>query len=278
MKRLLLLSISALLMASCTNQGAVKTEKTATVSETLSFSVGELNVVWIQDNIGLRLMPVQLFTEADSALIDSLNVRGGVPASMSAYLVQTDGKKLLFDTGNGGANGYLVRRLDSLGVKPGDIDYLFITHFHGDHIGGMLDGDSVVFGNAQVYASQMEYSAWIDSMPAERNGMQVKTMQKYADRLHLFNFGDTLPMGVVAIDSKGHTPGHSSYLCGKLLVVGDIMHGASLQLVNPEICASFDSDKPSAITSRKNMLKLASDNGYVMVGMHMPQLTEDMFK
>lgn len=278
MKKLFLFAVSVLLVTSCTNNGAVKNEKSVAVTETLSFNVGELNVVWIQDNLGERLMPVQLFANADSVLIDSLGVRNGVPASMSAYLVQVDGKKLLFDTGNGGANGYLVRRLDSLGVKPGDIDYLFITHFHGDHIGGMLDGDSVVFGNAQVYASQMEYSAWIDSMPAERNGMQVKTMQKYADRLHLFNFGDTLPMGVVAIDSKGHTPGHSSYLCGKLLVVGDIMHGASLQLVNPEICASFDSDKPSAITSRKNMLKLASDNGYVMVGMHMPQLTEDMFK
>lgn len=276
MKRILLMVASALVIVSCANENASK--KAVSVSETLAFNLDGVKVTWIQDNVGLRLMPAQLFVGADSALIDSLGVRDGVPASMSAYLVELDGKKLLFDAGNGGANGYLVRRLDSLGVSADDIDYLFITHFHGDHIGGMLDGDSVVFKNAQVYASQLEYGAWIDSMPAERNGMQVKTMQKYADRLHLFAFGDTLPMNVVAIDAKGHTPGHTAYQCGKLLVLGDLMHGAALQLANPEICASFDSDKTNAVESRKALLKYASDNNLTYVGMHLPPLTADMFE
>lgn len=276
MKKIFFMVASALAMVSCANENASK--KAVSVSETLAFDLDGVKVTWVQDNIGLRLMPSQLFVGADSALIDSLGVREGVPASMSAFLVELDGKKLLFDAGNGGANGYLVRRLDSLGVSADDIDYLFITHFHGDHIGGMLDGDSVVFKNAEVYASQMEYSAWIDSMPAERNGMQTKTMQKYADRLHLFAFGDTLPMNVVAIDAKGHTPGHTAYQCGKLLVIGDLMHGAALQLVNPEICASFDADKANAIESRKALLKYASNNNLVYVGMHLPQLTADMFE
>ena len=62
-----------------------------------------------------------------------------VPSSMSAFLVHKDGKWLLFDTGLGLPDGGIRRGLDSLGLSPADIDYLFITHFHGDHIGGMLD-------------------------------------------------------------------------------------------------------------------------------------------
>ena len=277
MKKFSVILFAGLCLMGCNSTTTVQ-QQPATNGEVLAFQLDELNVTWIQDNVGLRLMPVQLFTGADSVLIDSLGVRDGVPASMSAFLVQTGGKNLLFDTGLGGKNANLVRRLDSLGISTDDINYLFITHFHGDHIGGMLKGDTVVFPNAQVYAAQLEYDAWVTNAQPGQNAQQINTMKAYEANLHLFNFGDTLPMGVVAIDAKGHTPGHTAFQCGRLLVVGDLMHGAALQMVNPDICASFDADKPNAIDSRRRMLKLAADNNLVMVGMHMPPLKAEDFK
>ena len=277
MKKFSVILFAGLCLMGCNSATTVQ-QQPATNGEVLAFQLDELNVTWIQDNVGLRLMPVQLFTGADSVLIDSLGVRDGVPASMSAFLVQTGGKNLLFDTGLGGKNANLVRRLDSLGISTDDINYLFITHFHGDHIGGMLKGDTVVFPNAQVYAAQLEYDAWVTNAQPGQNAQQINTMKAYEANLHLFNFGDTLPMGVVAIDAKGHTPGHTAFQCGRLLVVGDLMHGAALQLVNPDICASFDADKPNAIDSRRRMLKYAADNNLVMVGMHLPPLKAEDFK
>ena len=277
MKKFSAILFAGLCLMGCNSATTVQ-QQPATNGEVLAFQLDELNVTWIQDNVGLRLMPVQLFTGADSVLIDSLGVRDGVPASMSAFLVQTGGKNLLFDTGLGGKNANLVRRLDSLGISTDDINYLFITHFHGDHIGGMLKGDTVVFPNAQVYAAQLEYDAWVTNAQPGQNVQQINTMKAYEANLHLFNFGDTLPLGVVAIDAKGHTPGHTAFQCGRLLVVGDLMHGAALQLVNPDICASFDADKPNAIDSRRRMLKYAADNNLVMVGMHLPPLKAEDFK
>lgn len=270
MKRILIGAFALLALVSCNKS---KELQSVVVSNTLTFPIdGEAKVTWIQDNMGVHNMPVSLFTVTDSTNIDSAFVANGIPASMSSYLLCVGDKKALFDAGNGGERGFLVRKLDSLGVAASDIDYLFITHFHGDHIGGMLNGDKPVFENAQVYAAKLEYDGWIDSLPADKNQLQVKTMKAYETRLNLFNYGDTLPLGVVAIDAKGHTPGHTVFQYNNLLVIGDLIHGAALQLVDPNICAVFDQNKEQAIESRKRILQYAAENNMIYVGMHTPPM------
>lgn len=172
-------------------------------------------------------------------------------------------------SGMGAPGSRLLPGLQSLGISPADIGYLYLTHFHGDHIGGMMKGDSVVFPNAEVYASKVEYDAWM-AMPAERKAQVVKTMDAYKERLHLFEFGDTLPGNVVAMEAVGHTPGHTVFQSGKLLVIGDLIHGAALQLEHPEYCASYDMDKEAAVKARKYFLQYAKDNQLTMAGMHLP--------
>ncbi len=133
----------------------------------------------------------------------------------------------------------------------------------------MLDGDKVVFPNAEVYASKKEYEAWMN-MPPEKNRQDVKTMKAYKERLHLFEFGDTLPGNIIAMDAAGHTPGHTAFLAGKALIAGDIMHGVALQLVRPDVCPTYDMDKDAAIASRKRILSYAKKNGLLLCGMHFP--------
>lgn len=228
-----------------------------------------MQVTWIQDNAKEHFMARSLFPDASDSLIDSLSLQNGVPATMSAFLVEKDGKRILFDTGMGGPDSRLLTSLQALGVAPADIKYLYLTHFHGDHIGGMMKGDSIVFPNAEVYASKVEYDAWL-KMPAEKNAQVVKTMNAYKDRLHFFAFNDTLPGGVVAMNATGHTPGHTVFQAGKLLVIADLIHGAALQLEHPEICATYDMNKEDAVKSRKHFLKYAKDNQLTMAGMHLP--------
>lgn len=228
-----------------------------------------VKVTWIQDNAKERLMERTLFADASDELIDSLKLADGIPSSMSTFLVETDGVRILFDAGMGAPDSRLLSGLASLGVTPADIKYLYLTHFHGDHIGGMMKGDSIVFPNAEVYASKVEYDAWL-KMPSDRNAQVVKTMNAYKDRLHLFEFGETLPGNVVTMNAEGHTPGHTVYQAGKLLVIADLIHGAALQLEHPEICASYDMDKDAAVKSRKHFLRYAKENGLTMAGMHLP--------
>lgn len=276
--------VAALLFVSCGGQSKQKAESEMNTDSTTvaygevqmqkdsmlaTLTLDGMKVTWIRDNVQPRLMPRTLFPDASDAQIDSLSLQNGVPASISTFLVEKDSVRMLFDTGMGAPDSRLLEGLKALHIHPEDINYLFITHFHGDHIGGMMKNDSVVFPRAEVYASQLEYDAWM-KMPADQKAQVEKTMKAYKDRLYLFVFGDTLPENVMAMNAVGHTPGHTVFQVGKLLVIGDLFHGAALQLAHPEICAQYDMDKKGAVKSRKYYLQYARENGLTMAGMHLP--------
>lgn len=246
-------------------------EKETTVRESSTMEtiqVGSVNVTWIQDNAGDRPMARSLFPDAGDALIDSLSLRDGVPSTVSVFVVKTDSVVILFDTGLGVADSRLQAGLKSLGMEPSDVRYLYLTHMHGDHIGGMLTAEGeVVFPNAEVYVSKPEHDYW---MTASSNPRAAKTLEAYRNKLHLFAFGDTLPGGVAAMEAVGHTPGHTVFQVGRLLVVGDLFHGLALQLAHPEICATYDMDKEKAVETRKRFIRYAQENELTMAGMHLP--------
>lgn len=279
MKRSLYLlagALAASLMGSSCGSGAQK--KAAAESEeqalfacmdTTTMERDGVKLTWIRDNAKERLMPVSLFGDVPQQLVDSLGIADGIPSSVSVFLVEADGKHILFDTGIGAPDSRLMKGLEAAGLSPADIDCLFLTHLHFDHIGGMVKADSVVFPHAEVYVARQEYDGWMQ-MPDDQKAKVVATMSVYKDRLHLFEYGDTLPAGVVALNAEGHTPGHTVYQLGGFLVVGDLMHGAALQLVRPDFCASYDMNPEMAVKNRKYYLDYARQNGLLMAGMHQP--------
>ncbi len=267
-------TVALLLAASC---GNVKKETAADGDKALPegvtvMQVDSLTLTTLQDNADDKEMPNKLFYGAeDSARVEELSPTGGVPSSISCFLVETQGKKVLFDTGNGAANGgRLLALLDSMGIAPEGIDYLLLTHFHNDHIGGMLAGDSAVFTHAEVYVPEPEYDFWVTN--GDSAGNAARAMQAYAGRLHRFAWTDTLPLGIQPIAAPGHTPGHTVYRIGRLLVVGDLMHGVALQLQDLNICPAFDMDREQAVTTRKEIVDYvrSSDTELIVAGMHFP--------
>lgn len=241
-------------------------------TKTITLSNGA-SVTWIQDNTGNKLNPRSLFSDASDSLYNSLNMPDGIPASVSTFLVKVDGKYILFDAGLGAFGGQLMNRLAALGVNPDSIGLVYLTHFHVDHISGLVakdetGNDTKVFKNAAVYAGKVEYDAWMNDIP--KNDLQKNIMALYKDSLHLFAFGDSLPHGVLAIDAIGHTPGHTAFQIANLLVIGDLMHGYALQKDHPEINSNYDMDKPKSAESRKRIMQYARDNKLLMAGMHLP--------
>ena len=133
-----------------------------------------------------------------------------------------------------------------------------------------MKGDSVAFPNAEVYAPQAEYDFWM-ALPSGQKAQVLKTMEAYSDKLHLFDFGDTLPGNVIALDAAGHTPGHTAYQVGGYLIAGDFMHGMALQAACPEYCAAYDMDKAGSVETRRRLMEYARENGLVIAGMHLPE-------
>ena len=155
------------------------------------------------------------------------------------------------------------------GCKKGDIDMIVITHFHMDHIGGMVQDGKAVFTNAEVYVPEKEFSAW-QAMNGAGAKTVMETMGAYGGRLHRFGYQDALPCGIKAMPAPGHTPGHTVYQVGKVLIVGDLMHGFDLQIQDLSICPDYDMDKEEAVKSRKKYVDYARKNKLIVAGMHFP--------
>lgn len=223
----------------------------------------------INDNASPHFMPTGIFTGKADSLAQVLGYKEGIPSSMNAILIEVDGKQILFDTGNGVEDSQLIPELEKLGLTPKEIDFVFITHMHGDHIGGLIKEGKMVFTNAKIFVNKAEMDAWM-AMPEERNGQVREMVNAYGKQIVTFTETDDLPCGIQAIKAYGHTEGHTTYRIGQLLIVGDIMHGVGLQLENPEICARFDGDQEKAIKSRKAIIELAKKEELKMYGMHFP--------
>lgn len=240
---------------------------TALVSETETLELGDVKVTWIQDRAATQ--SASLFPQAPASLIDSLGLRGGIPSSMSVFLVESKGMRILFDTGLGAKDSRLLPLLSLMGLTPADIGFIYLTHLHGDHIGGLMQGGRAVFPAAQVFVAKQEFRGWM-RMPSEKKAQVEKMAKAYRLNLHFFDFGDYLPGDVKTIDASGHTPGHTAFRVGDLLIAGDIIHGAALQLADLDLCPTYDMEPAEARAARKRILQYARMNNLVVAGMHLP--------
>ena len=217
----------------------------------------------IPDSKNPMTMTPALFTDVPEGLVEELGVENGIPSSLCTFLIRMEGKNILFDSGNGADDSQLIPTLESIGIKPEDIDYVFITHLHGDHIGGMVKDGKAVFTNATVYLNKDEYDGWgnVDESPMG---------QAYGESITLFTDANTLPCGIKAIKAYGHTPGHTMYRIDDIVIAGDLMHATALQLENPESCARFDMDKEKSAQTRKSALESFKEESLKVYGMHFP--------
>ena len=222
----------------------------------------KLHVIF--DNPAPRTMPLSLIGEVPSDLVASLDIANGIPSSVSVMLLEKNGQQLLFDGGNGNEDSRLLPCLQELGFASSDIDAIFITHLHGDHIGGLVKDNQPVFPQAKLYIPSVELDAWTQAPNVQA------LVTAYGENVVKFAIGDVLPCGIKAMAAYGHTPGHTIYRTDDKLIVGDIMHGLALQMEHPDFCARFDMDHEKAIASRKAVMEQVKKEGWMMFGMHFP--------
>jgi glyoxylase-like metal-dependent hydrolase (beta-lactamase superfamily II) len=211
-----------------------------------------------------------------------------VEASVNGFLINTGTKLVLIDTGAGiffgPTVGKLVNNLAASGYRPEQVDEIYITHMHLDHVGGLIKDGKMAFPNAVVRASQPEADYWLSkakmaAAPAAGKDGFVNAQQALgpyvaAGRFKPFNGDVQLVPGIRSVAAPGHTPGHTLYVVEsggeKLLVWGDLMHAATAQFPDPSVSLQFDMDLPAAVEQRKKVFADAAEHRYWVAGAHLP--------
>lgn len=212
--------------------------------------------------------------------------RGLMPMAVTCYLVRSNGKNILVDTGLGKRRrpNFPVGRLDEAiaeaGLTPGDIDIVLNTHLHIDHVGWNTvdreDGSrEVFFPNARFWYQQAEWDFWMqpERMSEPGNAHLVECVEPLRDTGRI-TFADTetpIDEHLTYIPTPGHTPGHVSIGImsqgERAVVVGDASHHP-VQLVHPDWSPAFDTDPVQSAKSRDRLFDLAIEGGYTWLAGH----------
>ena len=247
---------------------AMLTLGNAAEPELSSSRFGEFEVTAIQD--AATTMRRTLFAALPEQEFRRLAGGNEAPASVNVFLLKRNGKRILADTGYGGGRGTLTSKLGQLEIAPEKIDFILLTHMHGDHIGGLINAaGEAVFPKATILVSAPELAYWRNA-PGGGGELARKVLAAYEGRLKEFQFGEEVLPGIRALDAAGHTPGHTVFDTGTLLIVGDLLHAAAIQFPHPEVSATYDMDPEKAARVRRHFYDQAAASAKPVAGMHLP--------
>jgi glyoxylase-like metal-dependent hydrolase (beta-lactamase superfamily II) len=201
--------------------------------------------------------------------------------NFNPVFVDTGKNKVLIDTGLGvqaqaGAPvGRLIANLESAGVKASEIDTVFITHGHGDHVGGMTGPDGKpLFPNAKYIMGETEHTFWTKPATGEVGAGIKKNVIGVQDRLTLIKAGAEIVPGLTSVDSPGHTPGHLSVLISsgnqQMMAFADAAGHWLLSLQYPQAYLGFDNNKELVVQTRAKLFDRVSSEKMLVTGYHFP--------
>jgi glyoxylase-like metal-dependent hydrolase (beta-lactamase superfamily II) len=254
------------------------------MADVYQFKVGNINCASLHEGGG----PVDLAglkgrhpDVAEDELIAALGGKTESINSLNCLYIDANGTKILADTGFGAARrppmGNVEPALASIGVQPEDIDIVYLTHFHGDHIIGLVNADGQpTYPNARYVTSNAEWAEWMErweQSEQEAHKNQLNMMQSLADKFSFVDDGDEIVPGVKAVLAPGHTLGQTSLLVesngDSFIHMADVLH-QTFQLGHPEWVTSFDSDKALAAATRRNALERCVNENLLAMFYHLP--------
>jgi len=267
------------------------------MAEVHRYKVGDIEVTVLSD--GFRQVPVNdkyLVNASPEDLAKALAAAGQPTDKMkntySPIVLQTGGKTVLFDTGNGeaasneskGERGTLNANLKAAGIERSAINVVVISHFHADHVNGLLMPDnSPAFPNAEIKVPEVEWKFWMDDgeMSRASKGRMTELFQnnrRVFDTLKRkvtpYAWDKEVVPGVTAVGTPGHSIGHTSYVVtsgGKTVYVqSDVCNNYAVFAPYPDWHGFFDQDPPKAAETRKRVYDMLAAEKLPVQAYHFP--------
>jgi glyoxylase-like metal-dependent hydrolase (beta-lactamase superfamily II) len=242
-------------------------------------TLGGFDVVALSD--GSHPFPVESVMidtskEAVAAALAGDDLALPLQGSINAFLINTGEKLVLIDTGAGALYGAccgrLLANLRLAGYAPEQVDEILLTHLHKDHVGGVLQAGKIAFPNAVLRVARADADYWRDAASRASapeflrsffdSAAEALAPYAAAGRLRPFDGDAEVVPGIRSVSEPGHTPGHTAYLVEsrgqRLLVWGDIVHVAPVQLKDPRASLKYDSSDAAAQRTRRSLLERAA--------------------
>jgi glyoxylase-like metal-dependent hydrolase (beta-lactamase superfamily II) len=216
--------------------------------------------------------------------------KGMVRVPFNPQLINAGSKLVLIDTGFGSVPapniGHTMRNLQAAGIDPKSVDIVLMSHLHPDHTNGIKAADgSLAFPNAEIMVPAVDWAFWTSEeniAKAESNPMMknyfANVKRVYtgvpSDRVTKYEWGKEVAPGITAMDTSGHTPGHTSFVVAsgnsRILIQSDVTNFPEFFLRNPGWHVAYDIDPQKAEATRRKFHDMASAEKALVVGFHFP--------
>ena len=262
------------------------------------YKIGSIEITVVND--GVSRMPITddfvgnvSKGEVNAALEAAFLEKDFYAGPYNPIVVNTGSKLALIDTGTGelgfqssqGLNGRLLLNLAAAGIDVKDIDAVIVSHYHGDHINGLLKADnSIAFPNAEILVPAKEHNFWMDDGEMSRASkprvvVGFKNVRRLMTgevlkRVRTYEWNKEVIPGVTAIGTPGHTPGHTSHVIASetntVYVQADVTHAPFLFARHPDWHFMLDVEPVEAEATRRKVYDMLVAEKMLVQGFHYP--------
>ncbi|MCE2462492.1 MAG: MBL fold metallo-hydrolase [Dehalococcoidia bacterium] len=211
----------------------------------------------------------------------------GVRFNLGSFLIRSDGRTILVDTGMGGKPAdapetpwrELLDNLKAGGVSPEDIDMVVMTHLHRDHVGWNLLSRGgkyePTFPKAHywVSAGDWEFFSRPENLDLFDTTRTCVLPLKEMGIMELMDGEHALTSELTTLPTPGHTPGHMSIMVSSQgergLIMGDAAHNQA-QVHETDWCSRADIDHEQTRITRRALMERLEREGIVVASGHFP--------
>jgi glyoxylase-like metal-dependent hydrolase (beta-lactamase superfamily II) len=264
------------------------------------YTIGDAECTAVYDGIWEKKHDPAYFSNATvadtkQALADAGLTTAFVTIPITVFVIKLNGKLVLCDAGGGNqvqafnpesvfVSGKMMANMRAAGIDPENIETVLISHFHPDHIFGLLEKKNTntpVFPNAEIIVPAAEYKWWTDPSlisrlpPARRplaRRIQV-VIPNWKNVLPVAGEDEVVP-GIRFVSAPGHTPGHTAFHISsgneQLMISSDAAYVPALCAAHPGWHGVFDQDPVLAEVSRRKLLDRVIADKMLICGSHFP--------
>ncbi|MFA5951594.1 MAG: MBL fold metallo-hydrolase [Hyphomicrobium sp.] len=256
------------------------------------YKVGDVEITALYDGIFEKPHDPAFIKNASVDEVKAAMTAAGNPADfvsipLTVVVLEIGGKYILCDSGSGGqwqpTAGKLAANMAAAGIDPAKISTILVSHFHPDHIFGLMqkDTNAAVYPNAEIIVHSNEYKWWmepgrVEKLPEARKklGARIQSVFSGWKNIRQVEAETEVVPGVRFVSMPGHTAGHVAFHLSsgndQLIISNDTCYVPALNVAHPGWHGAYDQDGPLAEASRRSLMDRVVADKVKICGSHFP--------